>query len=123
MLKDCTLIEPLYCQETESVMDVAKKLREHVIRHIFIVDTSKKPVGVISITDMNNRVVAEGKDAKTLKAHDIMTKPVVAFEETSDEKTAYESCVKQKVATCPVTRQGQIIGMVTIHELLRKIAG
>ena len=121
MIKDCTLLEALHCKDSDSVVDVAKRLREHLIRYIYVTDANQKPVGVISITDVNNRVVAEGKNPTTLKAKDIMTKPLQTFEETMDEKQAYEQCVKSNVATCPVTNQGKLVGMVTIHELLRSI--
>ena len=121
MIKDCTLLEALHCEETESVVDVAKQLREHLIRYIYVTDANQKPVGVISITDINNRVVAEGKNPTTLQAKDIMTKPIQTLEETMDEKQAYEQCVKGNVATCPITKQGKLVGMITIHELLRSI--
>ena len=121
MLKDCNLIEPLYCKETDSLVDVAKKLREHVIRYIYIVNDKKTPTGVISTTDMNNRVVAEGKDPNTLKAKDIMTKPITSLDENTDINKAYKECIKTKIAICPVTRNTQLIGMVSIEELLHKI--
>ncbi len=121
MIKNCTVIEALHCQETDSIVSVAKQLREHLIRYIYVVNKNQQPVGVISITDINNRVVAEGKNPAAIAAKDIMTKPVYAYEDTEDEKRAYHDCVKGNVATCAVTSKGKLIGMVTIHELLRKM--
>ena len=121
MIKECTLIEALNCNTDETIVEVAKKLREHLVRYVYVVDSEGKPVGVISTTDVNNRVVAEGKDPNTLKAEEIMTKPIVSFEETEDESKVYKECVKNEVATCPITKDGKIVGIITIHELLRKI--
>lgn len=121
MIKDCTLLEALYCKDSDTVVDVAKRLREHLIRYIYVVNQQEQPVGVISITDINNRVVAEGKNPTSLHAKDIMTQPLQTFEETMDERLAYEQCVKHNVATCPVTNKGKLVGMITIHELLRSI--
>jgi CBS domain-containing protein len=121
MLKNCTLIEAPQCKETDTVVEVAKQLREHLIRYIYVVDENQNPQGVISLTDINNRLVAEGKDPSTTTAKDIMTSPITTFEETIDIKEAYENCVKNNIATCPVTKEGKLVGMVTIHELLRKI--
>ena len=78
-------------------------------------------VGIISTVDINNRVVAEGKNPNGLKAKDIMTSPIRSFEEDADEKEAYSTCVKDNIVTCPVTKDGRIVGIVSIHELLRKI--
>lgn len=121
MIKDCVLIEPLFCKEDDSVVEVAKKLRGHLIRYIYVVDKNDTPVGVISTTDINNRVVAEGKNPTSLKAKEIMTKPIHSFEETDDVNKAYKACVKNEIATCPVTSKGKLVGLVSVHELLRKI--
>lgn len=121
MIKGCTLIEALHCTEDSSVVSVAKLIREHLVRSLYVVDAEEKPVGVISITDINNRVVAEGKNPEGLKAKDIMSSPVHSFEEDSDEKIAYETCIKENVAMCPVTSNGKLVGMITVHELLRKM--
>ena len=122
MIKECVMIEPLYCNGEDSIVEVAKKLREHLIRYIYVVDSEGKPVGVISTTDINNRVVAEGKNPSELSAKDVMTKPIHSFEEDSDEKEVYRACVKNEIATCPVTKDGKLVGIISIHELLRKIA-
>ena len=121
VVSDCTMIEALCCKEDDSVVDVAKKIREHLIRHIYVVDSDGKPVGVISNTDMNNRVVAEGKDPSTMKAKDIMTSPIVSVESNLDEREAYGICVKNEIVTCPVTKDGKVVGIVTINELVRKL--
>lgn len=116
------MIEPLSCEECESIVEVAKKLREHVIRYIYVVNEKGSPVGVISTTDMNNRVVAEGKNPSETLAKDIMTTPIHAVDVNSEEKKAYEECLKNNVATCAVTEDGKLIGLVTVHELLRKVS-
>ena len=79
MISKCTLIEPFYCKEDDSVVEVAKKLRGTTIRQIFVVDEKTYPVGLISTTDINNRVVAEGKDPKKMKAKEIMSKTIDIF--------------------------------------------
>jgi len=121
MIKECTMIEPLQCDENDSVVNVAKALREHVIRHIYVVNAKHYPVGVISITDVNNRVVAEGKNPNTLQAKDIMTKDIQVYQETDDEREVYKTCVRNKTATCPIVRGNKLVGVVTIHELLQRI--
>jgi len=118
-VKECTMIETPSCNENDSIVEVAKEIRQHLLRHIYVLDDSGKPVGVISTTDMNNRVVAEGKDPNSLKAKDIMTSPIVSVESGMDEKEAYKVCAKNQVATCPVTEGGRVVGIVTINELIR----
>jgi hypothetical protein len=94
-VKDCVLIEAFKCNEEDSVVDVAKKLREYTLRHIFVVNKEDYPVGLISVTDINNRVVAEGKNPNELKAKDIMTKPVDVIDENDDINAVYKSMLEK----------------------------
>ena len=77
-IKDCDLRKVLDCDIGDSVINVAKKLKKNNERHIVVVD-SGKPLGLISTTDICNRVVAESKDLNKTKAKDIMTSPVISI--------------------------------------------
>jgi CBS domain-containing protein len=120
-IKNCTLIEALTCNEDDLVVEVAKKIREHLLRHIYVVDSENKPVGVISTTDINNRIVAEGKDPNNIKANEIMTSPIETIDEDMDEREAYKVCVKGNIVACPVTKEGKISGIISVNEILRKL--
>ena len=123
VVSECTLIEAPCCNETDSVVAVALEIRKHLLRHIYVLDSEGKPVGVISTTDMNNRVVAEGKNPGDMVARDIMTSPIVSIDSGSDEKEAYRVCMKSQIAACPVTKEGKVVGIVTVNELVRKLTG
>ena len=41
---------------------LVEKLKAIILRHIFVVNKENYPIGIISISDINDRVVAEGKD-------------------------------------------------------------
>ena len=121
MLKECTLFEALQCKEEDTLVTVAKKLREYTVRYIYVTNAQEQPVGVISMSDMNNRVVAEGKDPTLFKAKDIMTKNIKVYDDTMDERDAYKQCVHEKLTACPVVSKGKLVGVVTVQELLNRI--
>ena len=120
-VKDCVLIEAFKCNEEESVVDVAKKLREYTLRHIFVVNDEDYPVGLISVTDINNRIVAEGKNPNELKEKDIMTKPVDVIDESDDIKEVYKTMLEKNRVMNPVVKDKKIVGMITIHQLIKNI--
>jgi CBS domain-containing protein len=118
-VKDCVMIEPFTCHENDSIVEVAKKLRHTTIRHIFVVNNSHTPIGVISVMDINNRVVAENKDASKTKAKDIMTKSIlIANSEDEVEHLAKKMLEKNHVMD-PVVKDNKMIGIITIHQLLK----
>ena len=98
-LKNCTLIEPFFCNEGDTVIEVAKKLRTSTLRQLFVVENNQ-PVGVISTTDINNRVVAEGKDPHNLQAKDIMSKPIELFQITDNVIEVYKKMKEKKRLIC-----------------------
>ena len=120
-MKDCTLIGAFKCSEEESIIDVAKKLRGINLRHIFVVDKSDFPVGIISVIDINNRVVALGKDPKELKAKDIMSKPIEIYDLEDDVQAVYDKMIEKMRVMCAVTKDKKMIGIITIHQLLKKL--
>lgn len=120
-ITNCTIIETPICKQDDLIIDVAKKIREHLLRYIYVLDENNKPVGVISTTDMNNRVVAQGLDSKNTKAKEIMTNPIISIDINFDEKEAYKLCVKNDIALCPITKDEKFIGVITLNELLRNL--
>ncbi|HII16436.1 TPA: CBS domain-containing protein [Candidatus Woesearchaeota archaeon] len=120
-VKDCVLIEPFTCNEDATVVEVAKKLRETTLRHIYVVNKHYYPVGIISVIDINHRVVAAEKNPKLLKARDIMSKPIDIDElDTELEEVYTRMATKQRVMNA-VAKDGKMIGILTIHQVMKNI--
>jgi len=119
MISQCRLIEPFACTETDSVVDVAKKLHQFRQRHIYVVNKDMFPVGIISTSDMLERVIVAGKDPKVTKAKDIMTKDITVFQDADNAKEAYKVMNKKKIVSCPVVKDKKYLGTLTYNECLR----
>ncbi|MBT4540191.1 CBS domain-containing protein [Candidatus Woesearchaeota archaeon] len=119
-IKECILIEPFICKNDESLVEVAKKLREINIRHIFVVNHDCYPLGIISMTDMNNRVVAKGIDPKTLTAADIMTKPIDLINIEDDVMTTAKEMMNKGRVMNAVVQDDKMVGIITINQLMEK---
>ncbi len=119
-VSSCTLIKPLFCPEKTPLPHVARLLREHKQRRILVVNQNQEPVGIISTTDMNNRVIAEDKNAAQLTAQDIMTKPIHLVCDLNDSLTeVYHKMIQKTSYYCPVTQNGKLYGILTYGEMVR----
>jgi len=118
-LNQCTLIEPFKCSEDDSVVEVAKKLRPINLRHIFVVNKEDYPIGIISVIDISNRVVAEAKDASKLTAKDIMSKPIDVCDINDEVEKVYQTMVEKQRVLNPVVKDKKMIGIITLPHLLR----
>lgn len=121
-VESCTLIKPLSCKKDANVVEVAKILRENKQRRIIVVDEKQSPVGIISTTDINNRVVAENKDASKLNAEDIMTSPIFLIcDANEDLHDVFKKMINHESFFCPVTRRGKLCGILTYGELIKHV--
>ena len=121
-VQECKLENPVFCKKEDSLIDVAKKLREHKIRHIVVVDGTQHPAGIVAAVDIVNHVIAEGKDYKHMKAGDVMSHPIFSVAKEEEVSTAYFGMVKRNTYSCPVVENGKFAGMLTLAEALKCLA-
>lgn len=106
---------------TDSVVEVAKKLRDKQIRHLYVVGENENAVGVISVTDISAKIVAEGKDPKNIVAKDIMNAPVEHVDINQEVEFAMKIMMKYSTYSCLVTDKGKIKGLADYKSVLKKI--
>ena len=107
--------------ENSFIYKIGKELGKYDVG-CAIITRNKKPVGIISITDISNRVVAEGKDPKKTKAKDIMTKNIFYKDIESLLSDTYVEMVKNNMIFCPVTQNNKLIGGVELREVMGKLS-
>jgi len=121
MIEKNKLNDAVICKEDDSAFDVSRIMRDTQNRHIIVVDNELKPLGIISTFDINNRVVAEEIDPKSIKAKDIMTFPIDSVEISESYEGAYGKMVKKGTYTIPVTENGKLIGILDFNLIFKKI--
>jgi len=109
--------------EDTSVHHAAQYLREKQVRAVGVVDTHGKVVGVISHSDVSDKVAAENKCPAWMKATDIMTRELVTV--TSD--ISLEDCLRlmdqNTIFHLIVLDELQgFRGMLSISDILRVVA-
>ena len=104
------------CDSNALVNEVAKLIRDHKVRHIFVVEHSKL-VGVIGGIDINNKVVAEGKDPKHVKVKEIMNK-VESVSKDKELEYAYAIMRNFNTFTCPIINDNdELVGYYKFAEV------
>lgn len=118
--KDLTLERAHTVAPSATVIEIAKLLRDNKMRHVHVVGT-KGPQGIVSITDINAKVVAEGKDPKKLTAKDIMTTPVHTVKHDEDARCAYYKMVEHGMLSLPVVEKNKVVGVLSINEAMKEM--
>ena len=120
-IKKCNLIKGLTSKADETILEIAKRLKENKARSTVILDDKSSPAGIVSLVDINNKVVAENKDVSKTLAKDIMTAPIKTADAKDDVETAYCEMTKTNTFSIPITENGKFAGVLTLNEALKYI--
>jgi CBS domain-containing protein len=102
----------------KTVQEAAKIMVDHRVGSIIVVK-DKNPIGIITETDINKKIVALGKDPKKLKVEEIMSSPIAFSDPNEDITLAVEKMKKHRIKRIPVVDNGKIVGIVTDTDIAR----
>jgi signal-transduction protein with cAMP-binding, CBS, and nucleotidyltransferase domain len=102
----------------KSVQTASKIMTKHRVGSIIIVKKNK-PIGIITETDLNKKVVARALNPQKLKVKDVMSSPLVFISPSDDVITAVEKMKKHRIKRMPVVEGGEIVGIITDTDIAR----
>ena len=107
----------------EENVDVAKAVREMHSRRAEIVIVTKdgKPVGIVTDSDVLDKVVIKGEDSDQILLKSIASSPVVTLSANGTVRQALELMRVNVIKHIPVTDNIHILGLVTQEELANAI--
>ncbi|MFZ0820865.1 MAG: CBS domain-containing protein [Candidatus Acidiferrales bacterium] len=109
--------------ENATVHEVARYLRDQEVRSVGVLDASGKLTGVVSQSDISDRVAAENKCPAWMRVTEIMTRDLV----TVSPEMGLEECLllmeKHGVFHLLVVKEGgEFRGAISVADLLRVIS-
>ena len=102
---------------TATIKKVAAKMKSDKIGSLFV-EKKKVLVGIVTETDIIRRAVAAGANLGKVTAEKIMSKPIVTIESARTVNDASDMMGDLGVRHLGVTEGGQIIGIVSVRDLL-----
>jgi CBS domain-containing protein len=109
--------------ESKSVLDAAKYLREKQVRSAGVVDAAGKLIGVVSQSDISDKVAAENKCPAWSNVTEIMTRDLV----TVNPEVTFDDCLRlmeqHGVYHLLILGEGNnYLGMLSVSDLLKVMA-
>ncbi|WP_297476074.1 CBS domain-containing protein [Thermococcus sp.] len=102
---------------SDTVHKVAKVLSRNKVGSAVVVKDDEI-VGIITDRDILDKVVAKGRDPKTVKVEEVMTENPITIEDDYDVQDAIDRMMDKGIRRLLVTRLGKPIGFVTAADLL-----
>jgi signal-transduction protein with cAMP-binding, CBS, and nucleotidyltransferase domain len=107
-------LEPI--KATDSVQEAAKKMRDKRISSLLVMDSSYKPIGIITERDLVRKICANDSSSKDTMVIDIMSIGLVTTDGISDVGDAVDTMMRNKVRHLLVLEGGEItkpLGIIT----------
>ncbi|HTV58902.1 MAG TPA: CBS domain-containing protein [Verrucomicrobiae bacterium] len=110
-------------RESSTVHDAARYLREREVRAVGVIDAEGVLVGVVSHSDVSDKVAAENKCPAWMRVNEIMTRQLV----TATPETSLDDCMRLMEQhgifhLVVLDSQKGFRGMISVTDLLRTFA-
>jgi CBS domain-containing protein len=122
----CTRVTVFTTRDT-TVADAAKLMRQHHVGSLVVVEdingSKRVPVGIVTDRDAVVEVMATGLDPNTITVGDIMVRDLVTARESEGVLETMQIMRYKGVRRLPIVgKSGELIGIVTIDDLLEVLA-
>ncbi len=107
----------------EPVRQGAKRMAEHGVGTVVVVDGARRPIGMLTDRDIAVRVVAPGLDPNQATIGEVMSKPVHSVVEETSIESAIRGMAGATVRHAVVTdAKGKLVGILALDDLLDLLA-
>ncbi len=112
----------LTCSAETSIREAASLMSERNVGSILIVDDQRRPVGIVTDSDLRSKVVGQARDVSDVIS-EIMSSPVLTIDDQTTVSSLIATVMKKHVHHFAVTEDGTpatpIVGIVSEHDILK----
>ncbi|MFH1013924.1 MAG: CBS domain-containing protein [Thermoplasmatota archaeon] len=117
IVREAMRMKPVTLTPKDSVQDAAVLMTKHKIGNCIVID--KKPIGIITESDIIRKVVSKGKSADKVNVSEIMTTPIMVIDPYVDLDEAMKIMGKCNIRRLPVIENDKLLGIITIKDIAR----
>jgi len=117
-------MNPACCLPNDTVAQLAQMMKNKDIGPVPIIENEKtrRLVGIVTDRDLALKVVAEGRDARTTTAAEVMTRKVVTCHAEDDLQKALEAMSEHQLRRIPVVDNDfRIIGIIAQADVATRV--
>ncbi len=105
----------------EMVLDAIRVMADKNVGALVVVDADGAIVGMISERDYTRKVVLRGRSSRQTTVREIMVTRVITVEPSNTVEAALRIMTRHRVRHLPVLRHGQLVGLVSIGDLVERV--
>jgi CBS domain-containing protein len=107
----------------ESVRTAAQRMASRSVGMLLVLDTQRRPTGIVTDRDIALRCAGEGRDPATTTVADVMTSAPRVVSEMSAVEDALTVMRTHGVRRLPVVNPlGELVGVIALDDILAMLA-
>lgn len=103
----------------DSMAEAAKIMGDNHIGSL-VVKVKGKPEAIVTERDLLSKVIAQGKDPKSVRVKEVMSSPLITISPTATIKKAAQTMIAKK-GRLTVFKEGKLVGVITASDLIRSL--
>ena len=80
-----------------------------------------RTAGIVTETDLLEKVLSKGLNPKKIAVRDIMTTPIITVDSETSVDEAVEMMIKKNIRRLPIEDKGKIIGIIIDRDIVRAV--
>lgn len=117
-VRDLITRAPVTARPGDSAVEIARLLSRQAVGSVVIVGDDGSPLGIVTDRDLRRRVVADGRDAATTLAGEIMSSPLVTIRPDAFAFEALLEMTRREIRHLVVVDGDRMVGVVSSHDVL-----
>ena len=117
-MKKCNEVmtkNPVCCLPDDMVMKAAELMKSQNIGSIPVIENeqTQKLVGIVTDRDLALKIIAEGRDARSMKVESVMTREVVTCRADDDLQKALDAMAEHQLRRMPIVdNDNKVVGII-----------
>ena len=117
IVREAMRMKPVTVHPNDTVKQAAIMMKKHKIGSCIVLD--KKPIGIITESDIVRKVVSEGNNGEDIKVRNIMSSPLMIIDPFTTIEDAAKTMGKCNIRRLPVVENDKLIGIITDKDIIR----
>lgn len=102
-----------------TVSDALATMRRRYIHSVIVAKTANNDYGILTSTDISDKIVAQDKNPSQIKVKEIMNSPLITIAPEASLKECAQTMKQHRIHHLPVmNKEGQIVGMISATDFL-----
>ena len=114
-------LRPICIDREACVIDVADEMDGRSVGSVVVIDSERRPLGILTDRDLALRVIAAGRDPAKTSAGDVMSTDLLTAARQDSAIEVLQKLEARGVRRAPLVEDGHVVGLISLDDLVAEL--